>query len=37
VSTTSYKRRAQPDQGLLEITPEQVLKAARHLLRSPRA
>jgi heptosyltransferase-1 len=36
-STTSHKRRAQPDEGLLEITPEQVLKAARQLLRSPRA
>jgi heptosyltransferase-1 len=36
-STTSHKRRARPDEGLLEITPEQVLKAARQLLRSPRA
>jgi heptosyltransferase-1 len=35
-STTSHKRRTQPDEGLLEITPEQVLKAARQLLRSPR-
>ena len=36
-STTSHKRHARPDEGLLEITPEQVLKAARQLLRSPRA
>ena len=36
-SPTSHKRHARPDEGLLEITPEQVLKAARQLLRSPRA
>src|SRR5438876_12203987 len=36
-SPTSHKRHARPDEGLLEITREQVLKAARQLLRSPRA
>ncbi len=36
-SFTSHKRRAQPDEGLLEITVEQVLDAARRLLGLPRA
>jgi heptosyltransferase I len=31
-SSTSHKRRSRPDDGLLEITPEQVLNAARELL-----
>ncbi len=35
-SATSHRRRAQPDEGLLEISPEQVISAARELLRSPR-
>jgi len=33
-SITSYSRRAQTDEGLLEITPQQVLDAAQQLLRS---
>lgn len=36
-SVTSHKRRAHPDEGLLEITPEQVVAAARQLLRDCRA
>jgi len=36
-SATSHKRRAQPDEGLLEITADQVVDAARQLLRLPRA
>ena len=36
-SVTSHKRRAQPEEGLLEITVEQVLDAVRQLLRLPRA
>jgi heptosyltransferase-1 len=32
VSTTSYKHVAQPESGLLEITPQQVVAAARKLL-----
>lgn len=35
-SFTSHKRRAQPDEGLLDISAEQVVDAARELLRSPR-
>jgi heptosyltransferase-1 len=35
-SITSHRRRAQPDEGLLEISPEQVIAAARELLRSAR-
>jgi heptosyltransferase-1 len=35
-SATSHSRRAEPDEGLLEIAPEQVIAAARELLRSPR-
>ena len=31
-SVTSHKRRAEPDPGLLEITPEQVIQAAEKLL-----
>jgi heptosyltransferase I len=31
-SSTSHKRRSRPDDGLLEISPEQVLNAARELL-----
>jgi len=33
-STTSHKRRSRPDEGLREISPEQVVEAARRLLRS---
>ena len=36
-STTSHKRRTQPDEGLFEITVEQVVDAVRQLMRSPRA
>jgi len=32
-SSTSHSRRAQPDEGLLEITPKQVASAAMQLLR----
>jgi heptosyltransferase-1 len=32
-STTSHARRPQPEQGLLEITPSQVVAAARQLLK----
>lgn len=32
-STTDHSRRRDPDQGLLEITPEEVVAAARKLLR----
>jgi heptosyltransferase I len=35
-SSTSHKRRAKPDEGLLQITPQQVVDAARTLLRSSR-
>lgn len=35
-SSTSHKRRSHPDDGLLEITPEQVVNAARQLLGSCR-
>jgi heptosyltransferase-1 len=35
-SLTSHTRYAQPDQGLLTITPEQVVTAARELLRNRR-
>jgi heptosyltransferase I len=34
-SATSHARRKQPDEGLLEITSEQVLAAARQLLTEP--
>lgn len=36
-STTSHKRRTRPDKGLLEITSQQVMEAARQLLGSRRA
>lgn len=36
-SATSHKRRSQPDEGLLEITAQQVVEAVRQLLRLPRA
>lgn len=36
-STTSHQRRTQPDEGLFEITVEQVVDAVRQLMRSPRA
>jgi len=35
-SLTTHSRRAQPDPGLLEITPDQVIAAAQKLLRSGR-
>jgi len=35
-SGTSHARRAQPDEGLLEINSDQVATAARQLLRSGR-
>lgn len=35
-STTSHARRNEPEKGLLEITSEEVVGAARQLLRSPR-
>ena len=35
-SLTTHARRAQPDEGLLEITSEQVVAVARQLLRSSR-
>jgi lipopolysaccharide heptosyltransferase I len=34
-SPTTHARRAAPDEGLLTITVEDVLRAARHLLRGP--
>jgi len=37
VSVTSYKRRAEPDPGLLQISEEQALAAARELLREKAA
>jgi heptosyltransferase-1 len=36
LSPTTHTRRAQPDPGLLEISAEQVIAAARELLRRPR-
>jgi len=33
-SPTTHARRAQPDEGLLEISSEQVVAAAQQLLRS---
>jgi heptosyltransferase-1 len=36
LSPTSHARRAQPDPGLLEISADEVVAAARTLLRSPR-
>jgi heptosyltransferase I len=36
-SVTSHKRCSRPEEGLLEITPEQVVEAARQLLGSRRA
>jgi lipopolysaccharide heptosyltransferase I len=36
-SATSHKRRSRPDEGLLKITSQQVVEAARQLLRSCRA
>jgi heptosyltransferase-1 len=36
-SPTTHSRRSQPDEGLLQITPDQVVSAARELLRSARA
>jgi len=36
ISTTSHSRRSQPDPGLLEIRAEEVLAAARKLLRETR-
>ncbi|HUJ94602.1 MAG TPA: glycosyltransferase family 9 protein [Terriglobales bacterium] len=35
-SSTSHKRRSDPDEGILEITADQVISAARQLLRSSR-
>lgn len=35
-SATSHARRAQPDEGLLQITADQVIDAARQLLRNAR-
>jgi heptosyltransferase-1 len=35
-SSTSHKRRAQPDEGLLDISVEQVVDAALQILRLPR-
>ena len=35
-SQTSHKRHPQPEQGLLEITPDQVIAAARQLLENSR-
>ncbi|MFY9561523.1 MAG: glycosyltransferase family 9 protein [Terriglobales bacterium] len=35
-SLTSHARRSEPEKGLLEITPEEVISAARKLLRSDR-
>ncbi len=34
-SMTDHSRRSAPEQGLLEITPEEVVAAARNLLRDP--
>jgi heptosyltransferase-1 len=36
ISPTSHARRAQPDPGLLEISADEVIAAARALLRSVR-
>ncbi len=36
LSPTSYTRRAQPDPGLLQITADDVLAAAKKLLRETR-
>jgi hypothetical protein len=36
-SVTSHSRRKDPERGLLEITPDQVLVAAKQLLGTPRA
>jgi heptosyltransferase I len=34
-SLTDHSRHSEPEQGLLEITPDEVIAAARHLLREP--
>src|SRR5277367_3355655 len=36
ISPTTHSRRAQPDPGMLEISPDEVVAAARKLLRSER-